>query len=57
MSTQLKFARDGIITKHMNYVAAEEDVDPEWLREEIEKGTIIIPANINHKNLHPIGIG
>tara|TARA_Y100000310_G_scaffold345268_1_gene463259 strand:+ start:18823 stop:20163 length:1341 start_codon:yes stop_codon:yes gene_type:complete len=57
MSTQLKYARDGTITKHMKYVAAEEDIDPEFLREEIKEGRIIIPANINHKNLHPIGIG
>ena len=57
MATQLKFARDGIITKEMKYVAEQENVDVEWLRDEISKGTIIIPANINHKKLKPIGIG
>src|SRR3989338_6744088 len=57
MATQLKYARDGIITKEMKYVASEEDADVEWLREEIAKGTIIIPSNINHKGLHPVGIG
>ena len=57
MPTQLKFARDNLITKEMKYVAEQENVDADWLREEISKGTIIIPANINHKKLHPIGIG
>jgi len=57
MATQLKHARGGIITKEMNYVAQEENVDAEWLRDEISKGTIIIPANANHHKLKPIGIG
>ena len=57
MTTQLKCARDEIITKEMNYVAEQENVDVEWLRQEISKGIIIIPANENHKKLHPIGIG
>jgi len=41
----------------MQYVAEQEHVDAEWLRNEISKGTIVIPANINHKKLKPIGIG
>ncbi len=57
MSTQLKHARNGTITKEMSYVAEQENVDAEWLRSEISKGTIIIPANANHKRLKPIGIG
>lgn len=57
MPTQLKYARDNIITKEMKYVAFQENVDAEWLRNEISKGTIIIPANVNHKKLKPIGIG
>ncbi|MBI3027181.1 phosphomethylpyrimidine synthase ThiC [Candidatus Woesearchaeota archaeon] len=57
MSTQLKYARDGITTKEMSYVAEQENVDAQWLRNEISKGSIIIPANINHKRLNPIGIG
>ena len=57
MPTQLKYARDGAVTKEMKYVAGQENVDVEWLRDEISKGAIIIPANINHKKLHPIGIG
>ena len=57
MTTQLKYARDGIITKEMRYVAEQENVDSEWLINEISRGTIIIPANINHKKLKPVGIG
>ena len=57
MATQLKYARDGSITKEMKFVAENENVDTEWLRSEISNGTIIIPANINHKKLNPIGIG
>lgn len=57
MATQLKYARDGVITKEMQYVAEQENVDAEWLRQGISNGTIIIPANINHKKLKPIGIG
>ncbi|MBI2541895.1 phosphomethylpyrimidine synthase ThiC [Candidatus Woesearchaeota archaeon] len=57
MPTQLKYAREGAITKEMKYVAGQENVDTCWLMEEISKGTIIIPANIGHKKLHPVGIG
>src|SRR3989338_1447657 len=57
MSTQLKYARNNNITNEMKYVAEQENVYVEWLRSEISKGTIIIPANVNHKKLKPIGIG
>jgi len=57
MATQMKCARDGTITKEMKFVAEQENVDPELLRGRISEGTIVIPANANHKKLHPIGIG
>lgn len=38
-------------------MAAEERLRPEFVRDEIATGCLIIPANINHKNLKPIGIG
>ena len=57
MATQLKYARDGVITKEMKFVAEQEKVDVEWLKNQISKGVIVIPANINHKKLKPIGIG
>ena len=57
MPTQLSYAREGKITKEMGYVAAVENIDADILRQKIAKGTVIIPANINHKNLKPIAIG
>ena len=35
MPTQLKYARDGTVTKEMKYVAEQENVEVEWLRGEI----------------------
>jgi len=57
MPTQLSYAREGKITKEMKYVASVENISPEILRKNIAQGTVIIPANINHKNLKPIAIG
>lgn len=57
MSTQMQAARKGIITKEMEHVAREESLSAEFVRKEIAKGCLIIPANIDHKNLKPIGIG
>ena len=57
MVTQLDYAMQGKITKEMNYVSSYENLDPELIREKIEQGVLIIPANINHKNLKPVGIG
>ena len=55
--TQMHYARQNIITKEMNYVAAREDLSAELIRDEIARGRMIIPANINHTNLEPIAIG
>ena len=55
--TQLKEARAGNITPEMKTVAEKECVDVNILRENIAKGAVVIPANINHKNLVPCGIG
>src|SRR3989338_2470168 len=55
--TQMQYARDGIITDQMHVVAKDEHLDPEFVRKEVVQGKLIIPANINHKNLKPIGIG
>jgi phosphomethylpyrimidine synthase len=41
----------------MRLVARDEGVDAEWLREQIAKGRVVIPRNINHPNYYPIGIG
>src|SRR3989344_2190312 len=57
LPTQLSYAIEGKITKEMGYVDAVENIDADILRQKIAKGTVIIPANINHKNLKPIAIG
>jgi phosphomethylpyrimidine synthase len=51
------FARQGVITEEMEYVARRERLDPEVVRSEVARGRAIIPANINHRNLEPMGIG
>src|SRR5580698_1247075 len=55
--SQMHFARKGMITEEMAYVAQREKIAPELVRSEIAKGTMIIPANINHVELEPMAIG
>ncbi|MGD9157358.1 MAG: phosphomethylpyrimidine synthase ThiC [Desulfobacteraceae bacterium] len=55
--TQLSDARAGNITPEMEIVAEKEDIDVVLLRDKIAQGRVVIPANINHKNLDPCGIG
>ncbi len=55
--TQLELAQKGIISSQMQAVARQEQVEPEFIRRGIAEGNIVIPANINHKNLRPFGIG
>ena len=55
--SQMHFARRGIVTEEMAYVAAREGCDPEFVRSEIARGRAIIPANINHPELEPMIIG
>ncbi|CZE45784.1 phosphomethylpyrimidine synthase ThiC [Campylobacter geochelonis] len=55
--TQLYYAKAGIITPEMEYVAKIERLEPEFVRSEIAKARLIIPANINHTNLVPMAIG
>ncbi len=55
--TQMHYAKNGEITPEMAYVASVEKVDPEFIRSEIARGRLIIPANIRHPELVPMGIG
>jgi len=55
--TQMHFAKQGKTTQEMEYVASAERVDPEFIRAEIARGRLIIPANIRHPELVPMGIG
>lgn len=55
--TQLARAKSGEITPQIKQVAMAEYLEPEFIREQVASGRIVIPANINHKDLKPIGIG
>ena len=55
--TQIEYARKGIITPQMKHVAAAEQRTEEFIAQRVAAGTIVIPANINHKSLIPCGIG
>src|SRR5437763_11736934 len=55
--SQMHFARQGVITEEMQYVAKREKLEPEFVRSEAARGRMIIPANIHHRNLEPMAIG
>ncbi|NNM33106.1 MAG: phosphomethylpyrimidine synthase ThiC, partial [Gemmatimonadetes bacterium] len=55
--TQMHFARRGEITPEMEFVAIRENMDPDFIREEVAEGRAIIPANVNHAELEPMIIG
>ncbi|MGF7441614.1 phosphomethylpyrimidine synthase ThiC [Campylobacter concisus] len=55
--TQMYYARRGEITQEMSYVARIEGLSENLLMGEVANGRIIIPANVNHINLKPMGIG
>lgn len=55
--SQMHYARKGVITEEMEFVAKRENLTPEFVRSEIARGRMIIPANINHRNLEPMAIG
>ncbi len=56
-ATQLAWARAGIITDEMAFIAAREDVDAELVRSEVARGRAVIPANHRHPELEPTIIG
>ena len=55
--SQMHYAKNGVITEEMEFVAIRENMDPEFVRQEIARGRAIIPANINHAELEPMIIG
>lgn len=55
--TQLELARDGTISPQMETVARSEGLDEEYIRQGVAEGTVVIPANVNHAGLNPVGIG
>jgi phosphomethylpyrimidine synthase len=63
--TQMEYARRGVITPEMEYVAIRENasagpdshITPEFVRNEIAAGRAVLPANINHPEAEPMIIG
>ena len=55
--TQMHYARRGVTTGEMAYVARRENLSPELVRAEVARGRMIIPANIRHASLEPMCIG
>ncbi|WP_066016052.1 phosphomethylpyrimidine synthase ThiC [Endozoicomonas atrinae] len=63
--TQLHYARKGIITPEMEYIAIRENmgrpevskITPDFVRQEVASGRAVIPANINHPETEPMIIG
>ncbi len=55
--TQMHYARRGVLTEEMAFVAQREGLPPALVRAEVARGRMIIPANINHLSLEPMAIG
>jgi phosphomethylpyrimidine synthase len=55
--SQMHYARKGLLSSEMQYVAKREDLTPELIQQEVASGRMIIPANIHHHSLEPMAIG
>jgi len=55
--TQLRKARDGVLTPEMEYIAAKEGIDPSCLGELVAQGRVVVLANKNHRDFTTCGIG
>ncbi|MFZ9849521.1 MAG: phosphomethylpyrimidine synthase ThiC, partial [Vulcanococcus sp.] len=55
--SQMHYARQGVVTEEMAHVAKRENLPESLVMEEVARGRMIIPANINHPNLEPMAIG
>jgi phosphomethylpyrimidine synthase len=55
--TQLAYAKAGVITREMRFVAVREGVEPELVRDEVARGRAVIPVNRNHPESEPTIIG
>src|SRR5256886_296066 len=57
--TQMHFARQGTVTPQMQRVAEREGLSTDLVRDEVARGRLIIPANVNHlaRRLDPMAIG
>ena len=55
--SQMHYARRGIVTEEMRFVALRESLEPEFVRAEVAAGRAIIPANRKHPECEPMAIG
>src|SRR6202049_863411 len=55
--SQMHYARQGLITEEMIYVAEREKLSAELVRDEVARGRMIVPANLHHPELEPMCIG
>jgi len=55
--TQLAYAKQGIVTPEMEFVALREGLAPEFVRAEVARGRAVIPVNVNHPEVEPAIIG
>src|SRR5580700_11263636 len=55
--SQMHYARQGVITDEMQYIAHREKLTQDLVRDEVARGRMIVPANINHPELEPMCIG
>ncbi len=55
--TQLGYARRGLVTPEMEFIAVREGVPVETVRAEVARGRAVIPANVNHPESEPMIIG
>jgi len=55
--SQMHYAKKGVVTDEMEFVALRENLTPEFVRDEVARGRAIIPANVNHQELEPMIIG
>ncbi|NVM25394.1 MAG: phosphomethylpyrimidine synthase ThiC [Desulfobacterales bacterium] len=55
--TQLRKARDGVLTPEMKHIAEKESIDPSYLGEMVAQGRVVVLANKNHRDFHTCGIG
>ncbi|MDH6137675.1 phosphomethylpyrimidine synthase [Kitasatospora sp. MAA4] len=55
--TQLAYAKFGIVTPEMEFIALREGLEPEFVRNEVATGRAVIPLNVNHPEVEPVAIG
>ncbi len=66
--SQMHYAKQGIVTPEMEFIAIRENlgreaagqksrITPEFVRDEVARGRAVIPANINHPEAEPMIIG